>query len=372
MTHFLRALADGLRCLSRYPVAWRLPAGFGLAYGLFQLAATALLIHRSGDDLVTWLTAVDFTRPESLTPAWRPALDTTGATFHFLTLTFPLSALFALRFLLNVDGVLAKLRLALGTSVTTLLTITALAALAKPFTYLLLPELTELIPHPEIHLATNAINVAASGFELALGGFLVTHFSLTARLWIRGSQLDHRSLVHLTARRARHVARWTIPAIILAFASILLPRFVAWSSLLPDESASALAAFVTDWTLPAYATLLLLTAAVPITLTFRNLSLPAALAAAFRFAANNIPAITLFLAFAFVGNLILASSAELLILSLGPDTVATLGSLTVIATLQGALAGWLVLSWTCLYKSNSRHALPPSTITPQPSTITPP
>ncbi len=352
-----RALADGRQCLARYPDAWRLPAGFGLAYGLFQLAATMLLLQRSGDDLVGWLTAVDFSSAELPIFAWHPALDSTAATFHFLTLTFPLSALFALRLLLNVEGVFGKIRLALGGSLAAILGLTALAALAKPFIYLLLPELIDLVPHPQIFLVTNAINTAASLFELALGVFLVTHFTLTARLWIRGSQLDHRSRIHLTARRLRFVAHWAAPAILLAFIFILLPRFVAWSSFLDDEPAVTLADSVNDWALPAFAIVLLLTAAVPISLAFRNLSLPAAISAAFRFVARNFPAVALFLIFAFIGNLLLAEVSEFVVQSFGPDTVATIGGRCVLATLQGALAGWLVVSWACLYKSCSARRL---------------
>lgn len=353
-----RALDDGRRCLARYPDAWRLPAGFGLTYGLFQLVAAALLLHRSGDDLVAWLTWHEFTPSNEFAPAWRPALDTTAATFHFLTLTFPLSALFALRFLLNVESVFGKLSRALGGWITTLLALSALAALAKPFIYLFLPELTDLVPHPAIFLLSNALITTASIFELSLGVFFVTYFLLTTRLWIRGSQIDHRSLVHLTARRVRHVARWAGPAIALAFFLVLLPRFVAWSSFLPDESASTLAMLISDWAVPAYAAFLLLTAPIPITLTFRNLKLPTALAAAISYVAQNFFATTLFLAFALIANLTLAKSAEFLLQSFGPDSAAALGGSCVIATLQGALAGWLVVSWTCLYKSKLRSRNP--------------
>lgn len=373
-----QALADGGTCLARYPIAWQLPAFCGLTYGLFQLAATLLLLLRGEDDIATWLTDVQ-THPappalELLSLGWRPALDTTGTTFHLFTLTFPISALFALRFLLNVDGVLGELRRSLtrrlpilGICLVLGLVSSAIAASAKPFVFLLLPELTSRFPHPWIFTASGTINLIATAFEILLDLFLLTYFTLVAHLWMRGSRLDHRSLVHLSARRLGRLAPWGLIVLALAFVCVLAPQLAVWLFELPPTLAESINTFVHHWGQPIFATLLLLTAAVPVTLIFRNAKLAIGIAAALRFTARNLAAILPFLAFAFIGNLALAAARTSLTATFGYESSAAFGGRCVLAVAQGIFAGWLVVSWACLYKSCStaaRPTLPPSAIPP--------
>ncbi len=353
-----QALERGAGCLGRYPDAWRVPALFGLTYGLYRAAATVLVLVRSDEDVWRW--ANDFGTQLPLPDArdifgwtWRSALETTGSTFHVFTLTFPVSALLAIRFLLNVDGIfgalLAALRLRLprgGVWLLVGLTLSAIAAVVKPFVTLFLPELTAIVPQVLVLVGGAVLNYSALPFELLLGFFLLTYFLLIARLWRRGSQLDHHELIHLSCRRLGYVAKWALVFLCVAFVLVVLPNVAA--NVVENTSLSS---YLDTLMLPPFSAFLLATALVPITLVFRNLSLAAALAAAFRFLASNLSAVILFLVFASSTNLILSGAGVLVNAVFGYESITALTVRCVLAIAEGTLAGWLVVSWACLYES---------------------
>ncbi len=353
-----RALGRGATCLTCYPDAWRVPALFGLVYGLFRAAAALLVLVRGEESLWSWANDFDqrFPLPTASTIldwSWRSALDTTGSTFHIFTLTFPVSALFAVRFLLNVDGIFGALLRAFrrrlprsGTLLLLGLGLSALAALAKPFVILLLPELTALFPQRAVLVGGAFVNYASLPFELLLGFFLLTYFLLVARLWRRGSKLNHRELIHLSCRRMGYVSKWAVVFLIAAFAIVILPNVAANTLDLP-----ILKTYLIDWAPPIFATFLFTTVLIPITLTFRNLSLAAATASALQFFTANAAAVVSFLAFATISNLLLVGAGIFLNAVFGPDSIAALGGRCGLAIAAGVLAGWLVVSWACLYES---------------------
>ncbi len=360
-----RSLVNGAACLHRHPDAWRIPAFFGLAYGLFNAAAVILLFLRSGESLTGWLNefTVDRLPPalDLVARSWRMALDTLGSTFHTFTLTFPISAFFALRFLFNVDGVFGALRRSLLRRLPRLggwlflgLALSAISAAAKPFVFLLLPELTDVFPQNWVVVGGAAVNFSAVAFELLLGFFLLTYFLLIAHLWLRGSHLDHHDLIHLTSRRLGRVSKWALIYLLLAILLILLPRWIASTANLPPSVAAAIHTFLDDWTQPIFAAILIATALIPISLVFHNLSLPQACGHSFRQVRRHFLPLLLFFAFAAVANLILAIGSSLLSATFGYDVIATLTGRCILAVAQGVLAGWLVVSWACLYKSPIR------------------
>ncbi|MGC1481783.1 MAG: hypothetical protein WA771_14885, partial [Chthoniobacterales bacterium] len=248
------------------------------------------------------------------------------------------------------------------------LIVSALAALAKPFVFLLLPELATLIPQSWLFTAGGVVNVTATAFEILLDFYLLTYFTLTAHLWIRGSRLDHRALIHLTARRVGCLAPWGLVVVGLASICVLFPQLAVWAFQLPPSPASVINSFTINWGQPLLATLLLLTVSVPVTLTFRNFRLAAGIADAFRFSARNIIAIVAFLAFAFVGNLIIAALRSALTATFGYESSPALGGRSVLAIVQGIFAGWLVVSWACFYKARVRSR--PALSDPAPPTPT--
>jgi hypothetical protein len=351
-----RALLAGLRCVGRHPDLWRIPMLFGVASALFQLGAAALLHARLGE--AKWFTAFAWAPAPDLGALARasllPAAESAASAFTIFTATFPLSAWFAILFVCNFAGLLAELARALrrrfgragGALLLALLVLCALAAIAKPAVYLLLPEVLGRVSI----LAPLAINLLSIVFELLLGIFFLTYLMLMAEAWRRGIQFHRHKLLHVAMRRTGFVLRWSLLVAALATAFLVLPVYlgllVAPGGEFYDECAWA-AAWIGR---PLVAAVALFHCPVQAILVFHNESLRQALRESRQLLRKRGLAIIPYIAVVLGAFFALEMAVGYASARLEMESLAALSVRAAAAWIEALLAGWFIAGWVCLYK----------------------
>lgn len=356
-----RALLEGTRCVGRYPDLWRIPAIFGFGYAIFQFAAAAVFHWRMQENLASWLTTAGWEPPPAAAPlilaSLAPAAERSAAVFTIFTATFPLSAIFALLLLCNFRGLLAEMAAALqkrlgaakGLLVLAPLLLTALCAILKPAVYLLLPEIAERAPV----LAAMAVNFLSIIFELLLGIFFLTYLMLMTHAWMRGLFFHRYKLFHVAMRRTGFVLKWSLTMAVLEIALVVLPLYVGIFVEGGPDFYDSCAWFSNEVGRPVVIAVALICCPVQAILVFHNESLRQALRDSTRLLRTRWMTILPFLGSACAAFLLLEAASDFVGARLGPETAAALGSRVITAWIEALLAGWLIASWVCLYKSVS-------------------
>lgn len=352
-----RALVDGLRCVGRYPDFWRLPAFLGLAYALFQIGAAALLHARMHEEFEVVAAQSAPAWSALFLAGWLPAAERAAAVFTVFTATFPLSAWFGLLFVLNFGGLLTELtralRRRLGAPRAFLLAlalfVAALAAIAKPAAYLLLPEIAD---HAPVWVPLG-INLLSTVFELLLGLFFLTYLMLMAHAWRRGLHFERINLRLLAMRRTGFVIRWSLLLLAVALVTVVAPSYLGLL-IAPEDPLAAGCAWVAAWIgRPLFLAFAFVFLATPAILVFHNEPLRPALREARRFFSRHALSMSAFLAAVYLPFLAGDVAANYALSRLGGETLAGLGVRVLAAFGEALLAGWLIASWVCLYKSLS-------------------
>lgn len=352
-----RALIDGLRCVGRYPDFWRLPAFLGLAYALFQIAAAALFHARLHEGFEIFALRPAPSWMDLVLSGWLPAVERAASVFTVFTATFPLSAWFALFLIFNSGGLFAELARALrrrlgawrGSALVLALVLGALAAIAKPAVYLLLPEIADRTP-VWIPLGLNLLSTA---FELLLGLFFLTYLMLMAHAWRRGLHFERVNLRLLAMRRTGFVIRWSLLLLAFAAAFVVAPTYLGLL-VAPEDPLAAQCAWIAAWIgRPLVVGFALVFLATPAILVFHNEPLRPALREARGFFSRHVLSMSLFLGAVYGPFLAVGMAADYANVRLGAETLAALGVRVLAALIEALLAGWLIASWVCLYKSLS-------------------
>ena len=170
--------ANGWRCLLRHASLWKLPGGFALAYGLFQLLDFLLLHWRIGrvPELAPVIARMPLDYRQIALDSILPAAELLAGALNCLVATFPVSVLCGFLFLANYRGLTGELGYALlrryriwGWVWLGLLAACALASLLKPVTILALPELVTILSLQELLVASSLVNGLSFAFEYLLG-----------------------------------------------------------------------------------------------------------------------------------------------------------------------------------------------------------
>jgi hypothetical protein len=349
--------ANGWRCVLRHASLWKLPAGFALAYGLFQLVDFFVLHWRLGriPEVSPWLVS---TPPEPVQLALAsilPAAELLAGAMNCLVATFPVSILCGFLFFGNYRGLTGELAYALlrryriwGWMWLGLLAACALASIAKPLTLLALPELATILSFHELLVVSSAVNALSFAFEYLLGTCLQVYLLLIAYGWVRGLHFRRARVLQFAVRRMGFVLKWALVIILATLALIHLPLFVeawitgdpiGWTTLFIAESIVR----------PALAAVMLAMATVQIRLVLHNDSLRSAIAAHARFLKKHGLRCLVFLLAAFAFLFLLR------IVHYGGN--AWLGAplsrhlWAIMLDIAGAIAGgWILASWVCFYK----------------------
>jgi hypothetical protein len=349
--------ANGWRCLLRHASLWKLPGGFALAYGLFQLLDFLLLHWRIGrvPELAPVIARMPLDYRQIALDSILPAAELLAGALNCLVATFPVSVLCGFLFLANYRGLTGELGYALlrryriwGWVWLGLLAACALASLLKPLTILALPELVTILSLQELLVASSLINGLSFAFEYLLGTCLQVYLLLIAYGWVRGLHFRRARVLQFAVRRMGFVLKWALVIVVATLALIHLPLFVeAW--LTGDPIGWRTLVLVETVSRPTLAAIMLLLATVQIRLVLHNDSLRGALAAHGRFLRMHGLSCLVFL---LAGFSVLFS---LQILRLGG--AAWFGAVifkqvwSIVLEVGGAISGgWILASWVCFYK----------------------
>ena len=375
---------SGWRALRRYRVLWVTLGTFGFCYALFQLALrvyfhavlppadrpTFVLAREAWRDPNYWLTG----SPESLwwlpqamfrevlRDSILPAVESVAGIFNNLVITFPLSAIAALLFLINWRGhhavFLRALRKRLGPGawgVHLLILVCAVSALGKPLLYFA----------PQLFSRWNAgadaallwlqwgpvIASLSFVFEYLFGVCVQIHLILLAYAWVRGLNITHGHLLDFAIRRFSFVVKWAAIVLLLSTLLIDLPlilkNFDTFARFFPERD-------LLEWRLKiaraALATFLLLAATMQITLTFHNESWRQALRDHLRFVRRTAWTFGWFLLLALLHFYFLHATDLAMRRGLGEGTALWIGWTLGYPWLAAVMGAWLLASWVCLFK----------------------
>jgi hypothetical protein len=349
--------ANGWRCLLRHASLWKLPGGFALAYGLFQLLDFLLLHWRIGrvPEVAPLLARMPLDYRQIGLESILPAAELLAAALNCLAATFPISIICGFLFLANYRGLTGELGYALlrryriwGWVWLGLLAACALASLLKPLTILVLPELARILSVHELLVVSSLVNGLSFAFEYLLGTCVQVYLLLIAYGWVRGLHFRRARVLQFAVRRMGFVLKWALVIVLATLGLIHLPLFVeAW--LTGDPIGWRTLVLIEMISRPALAVIMVVLATVQIRLVLHNDSLLNALAAHGRFLRRHGLSCFVFLMAGFCLLFLLQ------ILRLGGSAwigVAIFKQLwSVILEISGAISGgWILASWVCFYK----------------------
>lgn len=360
------ALGHGLQCLLRYPALWRIPAAFAIAYGIFQWVAEALLVWRMGEWSATW----PIQRQWNTATGWSveplgvaiDALDRVATLGSGIIISFPLAAFVVLWVVIFRPGIIFQLVRAIRrrfprcwVALVIGFSLAAAASATKPVMYLFLPEVLERLPMDPVTALVGAsvVNLVSLAFEIFLESYVTVYLMLLAFAWVRGIRANRSRLYLLSARRMGYVLKWTLATTALAMIVVGTMFVESHLSTVDAGGLSWLGAFAQVF----YAAVLLTFFPVQAGLVFHNRSLRASLIASIRLMKNNLLCMLLFLsgsALVFLGVV----SVDAIITGRIQGISIGLAISAIVDTLSAIIAGWLLASWVCLYRSLNESSRP--------------
>ena len=361
------SLRDGFRALRRYPSLWAIPGLFGFCAALFHLAQRvyfAVVSPSPNEPAFSWSHGDFWWLPhEQFTAALResrlPAFETLAGIFNCLVATFPISALAAILLLINRgghQGVLIRAlhqRLGLaGWAVHLAILVCALAAIVKPLLYIAPQFLGLSDAGAETFLQWSRIVVSLSFlFEYLCGLFVQTWLISLAFIWVRGLTFTRDHLVDFALRRFSSVVKWAGIVMLLSVVFIELPiilrSFTPFAGWFPGQEAFARRLSIVRGLLAVFA---LAAATMQVTLVFHSESLTAALRDHGRFLKNHWWPFLWFVIVAALHCFALHAVQRMVAMGLGEGTAPWVLWTLLFPWIAGAVLGWLLASWVCVYK----------------------
>jgi hypothetical protein len=359
------SLRDGYRAVRRYRMLW-VPLGVcGFAYALFQLALRLyfhLVLPPETRPVFQWWSATPVTSQfapdaflKSLRESLLPAIENVAGIFNNLVSTFPLATVAAVLLLLNFGGHHVVLWRALrqrfgraGWLVYAGIVVCALAAIAKPLTYVVARHVDPLLWFQW----SPVIAWLAFLFEYLFGVCLQVYLILMAYCWVRGVAFTHGHLLDFAIRRCGSVLKWAAMVMLLSSAFIDLPlilkNFAPFTGVFSDDRATV--AFRLGLARSILTGVLLATSTMQITLVFHSESLRAALRDHLRFLWRHWWPYAWFLAIATLHFLLLALLDRTVQTAFGEGTAPGIAWSLFFPWLAAIVAAWLLASWVCLYR----------------------
>jgi hypothetical protein len=273
------ALVNGFRCVRRHPVLFRMPVGIALAYGVFD-AAVLLYADWLGGEVVGF-PQLDVPMPDEavIVPvAVAAGAERLASMVTCLGATFPVAALAAAMFLLNVGGTaggtLRVLRRRFGgLAAFVFLVMCALATIFKLVLIVAFPEAAARFGFPLV-IATGVLaNALAFVFEFLFGTLVQVALATVVLGWVRGGTFPPARVVSFAVRRMGFVIKWS--AVIIGSTLLMVHAPIVVDAVMHGGS-SALTAGIGSVARPTLAVVMILLAPIQVHLMLHNVSLAAA------------------------------------------------------------------------------------------------
>lgn len=357
-----RALADGLRCLGRYPAIVKIPLAFALAAAAFRWVAEALLAWREDRWSFDWATHLDWNALAPLTVPWGlaavRALERLASVGNDLVVAFPISSLIVLWICLarwrRIGATFRAIRARFPRTYLLWifgLTITALAALAKPLFFLFLPEWIDYSPYDPSRslLIALTVNATAMGFEIFVSTYFTILLMLMAFSWVRGLRSSPDRLHDLATRRMGYVLKWSFLVVLVSSLVLAIPSAVSAFEPLDIDLADRFRLWIEQPGRIVLALLLLVFFPVQAELVFHNRSLGSAIGGALRFMLRHAWTMSVFLTSAYAGFLLIQAAGQAVISRIsGPSAQQAANAILLIPLTT--YASWMLASWVCLFR----------------------
>lgn len=292
---------------------------------------------------------------QSIQNAWLPALESVAGLFNNAVTTFPIAVFAAVGFLLNRHRHFSILRGALRRRfglwhwpMIAGFAICAAAVFFKAAFYLSPPE----APDENWFRRAPIIGLAAWLWEYLFGLAVQVYLILHAYAWVRGITFDRDAMEDVSIRRFASGTKWAAVVMVIGVVLIELPliltNYPQWQGLFPNDpqrSESRLTAariFI--------AIVLIAFSSMQAWLALHGETLGRAFSAHWSFLKNNAAAVMWFVLIAAVHFWILSFGRAVMVTGFGENTALGVIWTLVWPWISGAVSGWLLASWVCLFK----------------------
>src|SRR5213595_1540839 len=349
-----QSLGDGFRCIGRFKRIWLTFALLGFGYFVFQFA-TFTPIRTSADlDLNQVISFLNWYWPRFV-EIWRetplPALEGVAGIFDNATTTYPLSVLAAVFMIINWRGLHGALLRALwkryrfwGYFTYLILLLSALASLLKPIVFWRLPEWSGLVPAAGLLRISAAVDGTAFIFEYLVGVYIQVYLIIVCLAWTKGVSFEEGELFRFAMRRFSYVLEWAGIVVAVSTLILRLPLVLAYFIDIPR---------VLDY-LPIarvlMSGLIIAFCSVQISLVLHNETLIQAMRAHVHFIQKNAGRLVWFLVICGIHFYVIMACDAILRGAIADRLGALLLWKFSFACLRGAVTGWLLASWVCLFR----------------------
>lgn len=349
---------DGVRCLQRYPELWGWLALLAVCYFCFG-AIQSLFLNEwqvRPQELLVWPPFVLLDPVVAASHSWLPALESLAGLFNLTTVSFPLSGLAALAFLVNWNGCQTKViraskqRFPHWWMVTYLgVLMCAIAALCKPFFSLCIYWLNNFFGGALLLRAGAVLDTLSFQFEYLFGLVIQMYLLLCVLVWVRGLHADSVRTLDMALKRTIYAGKWAALILALSLSSIQLPLLASyfWA---PGWSTASVVQYVQQTVRPSLAVIIVLFCSMQLNLTFHNETLRQAFLDHVEFIRNAWSRILWFLTVAGIVLFVVCWAGE--IVRNGFPQYSTPNLLASLASMLGRtfFSAWFLATWVCLYR----------------------
>jgi hypothetical protein len=280
-----------------------------------------------------------------------PVLEGVAGIFDNATTTYPLSVIAAVLMIANWRGLHGALVRALrkrygfwGYLVYLILLLSALASLLKPIVFWRLPEWSGLLPAAGLLRVSATVDATAFIFEYLLGVYIQVYLITVCLAWIRGLSFEEGELFRFAMRRFSYVLEWAGIVVAVSTLILRLPLVLAYFINIPR---------VLDY-LPIARVLMsgfiIAFCSVQISLVLHNETLIEAMRAHVHFIRKNAGRLAWFLVICGIHFYVIMGCDAILRGAIADRLGALLLWKFTFACLRGAVTGWLLASWVCLFR----------------------
>jgi hypothetical protein len=355
---------DGLRVLKRYPRIWLWLAGMSFAYWLFQLTQAWELgeLKFSVYDLVYWPAPMDWNWRLAASRAWLPALELLAGLFNQIVVSFPLSGIAALLFLLNWGdshfALIQEMRARLGRWCIPAyggLVICAFGALLKPVFGLSIRWLNQFLDGIFLLRLGAVLDSLSFAFEYLFGLVIQVYLVLLAFVWIRGIHSTPERIFIFALKRMAHLAKWAGLILLIGALAIHLPLLASylWIGQFTDFTSAAVE-YVDQTARPLLAIALILFCSMQVSLVLHNESFRQAVSEHTAFMRQHWYRVLWFIIIAGMHLFLACWAGAVWLDSYKGGSVPYLLGLFLLSTIKAILAAWFLAAWVCLYRNARR------------------